>query len=55
MFCRKCGTELPEGGKFCPSCGTAVEQSNSSNVEGNSSPNPVDEQNRQPTPEIAPG
>lgn len=21
MFCHKCGKELPEGSKFCPSCG----------------------------------
>lgn len=24
MFCRKCGHELPENGKFCPACGTPV-------------------------------
>lgn len=23
MYCRNCGKELPEGGKFCPSCGAA--------------------------------
>lgn len=22
MFCQKCGAEMPEGTKFCPSCGT---------------------------------
>lgn len=22
MFCRKCGHELPENGRFCPACGT---------------------------------
>lgn len=22
MYCRNCGKELPEGGKFCPSCGS---------------------------------
>lgn len=29
MYCRNCGKELPEGSKFCPSCGsaTAPEQS----------------------------
>ena len=21
MFCHKCGNELPDGSKFCPSCG----------------------------------
>lgn len=25
MFCHNCGNELPEGAKFCASCGTAVE------------------------------
>jgi len=23
-FCHKCGSALPEGARFCPSCGTAV-------------------------------
>lgn len=23
-YCAKCGAELPEGAKFCPSCGTPV-------------------------------
>ena len=22
MFCKNCGTEIPEGAGFCPSCGT---------------------------------
>lgn len=26
MFCTNCGKELPDGSKFCPSCGTAVEE-----------------------------
>ena len=30
MFCHKCGNELPENSKFCPKCGTPVE-----NVSGN--------------------
>lgn len=25
MFCKNCGSEIEEGGKFCPSCGTPVE------------------------------
>ncbi len=25
MFCAKCGKEIPDGGKFCPGCGTIVE------------------------------
>lgn len=24
MICRKCGAEYPDGGKFCPACGTAA-------------------------------
>lgn len=24
MFCSKCGTQIPEGGAFCPNCGTPV-------------------------------
>lgn len=24
MFCQNCGTQLPEGVKFCPECGTPV-------------------------------
>ena len=25
MFCRKCGAQIPEGTKFCPSCGNPAE------------------------------
>jgi uncharacterized OB-fold protein len=25
MFCKNCGSALPEGTKFCPNCGTARE------------------------------
>ena len=24
-YCKNCGTEVEEGGKFCPSCGTSVD------------------------------
>jgi uncharacterized RDD family membrane protein YckC len=24
MYCRNCGTQIPEGSQFCPSCGVAV-------------------------------
>lgn len=27
MFCYKCGTRIPDGGKFCPACGTAAQGS----------------------------
>ena len=26
MFCTTCGTEFPDGNRFCPNCGTATEQ-----------------------------
>ncbi len=25
-FCKNCGAELPEGGKFCVKCGQKVEE-----------------------------
>ena len=31
MKCKFCGTDLPEGSKFCPSCGAAVEQADNQN------------------------
>ena len=34
MFCRKCGTNMTDDSKFCPSCGTPVNQT-SDNVYGN--------------------
>ena len=27
MYCTQCGTQLPQGAKFCPSCGTPVRPS----------------------------
>lgn len=27
MFCKKCGTKIEEGGKFCPNCGEPVQTS----------------------------
>lgn len=30
MFCRECGTKIPEGGIVCPNCGTAVGKPNRS-------------------------
>ena len=33
--CRRCGSELPGGAKFCPCCGKAVEQSRATKKRGN--------------------
>jgi len=33
MFCTECGEPLSEGAKFCPSCGTQLGDSKSSNQE----------------------
>ena len=33
MFCKKCGKELPEGTKFCPSCGTNQTAASSANIQ----------------------
>jgi len=30
MFCQKCGTQVPEGAAFCPSCGQASQTSQAS-------------------------
>lgn len=37
MYCRKCGAELPEGARFCTSCG-CDQQQNVTPVSGNSYP-----------------
>lgn len=36
MFCCKCGTQIPENGKFCPICGTAVSVNNKQPPQSNS-------------------
>lgn len=33
MFCEKCGTQLPDGSKFCASCGTPTEPKQASPVQ----------------------
>ena len=33
MFCRECGSAMPENGKFCPECGTKVEIENVTDAE----------------------
>ncbi|MBO5238693.1 MAG: zinc ribbon domain-containing protein [Lachnospiraceae bacterium] len=32
MYCKNCGTEIKEGGRFCPACGTPVVSSEDSNL-----------------------
>lgn len=31
MFCKNCGKELPAGIRFCPGCGTAIQNTNTNN------------------------
>lgn len=37
MFCQHCGTQLPPGAQFCPSCGKAITQDAHSVYRGNAS------------------
>ena len=39
MFCRKCGCQLDDGAKFCPSCGEAVNQGQGSKSVGDGAVN----------------
>ena len=32
MFCRKCGTEIPENAQFCPNCGTTIGNTESASI-----------------------
>ena len=38
MFCRNCGTQLKEGAKFCPKCGTPVNSTAGNGVNGDRVP-----------------
>lgn len=47
MYCKNCGTLIPEGSKFCPSCGTSVVSNQGqpmnagpANMQPNVQPNP---------------
>ncbi len=40
MFCKKCGSELPENVKFCPKCGAATGQSPATGQSSRPSPDP---------------
>lgn len=33
MFCKKCGTQIPDNGTFCPNCGQAVENGKEKSME----------------------
>jgi uncharacterized membrane protein YvbJ len=35
MFCEKCGHQIPEGARFCPSCGTSVRMKNPQSMQDN--------------------
>lgn len=41
MFCRNCGSPIPENGRFCAKCGTKVEMNSMPVVNVNSTPTPV--------------
>jgi zinc-ribbon domain len=47
VFCRNCGSQLPDGVTFCPSCGTPVR---SANGLGDQPPAPVPHEAQQPPP-----
>lgn len=53
MFCPHCGTELPDGSKFCTSCGTNLETA-SAKPEQTPSPAPAADSAPAPAPEPAP-
>ena len=38
MFCRNCGTQLKEGAKFCPKCGTPVSSTAGNGFNGSGVP-----------------
>ena len=41
MFCKKCGAEIVDGGKFCPKCGEPVAPVNPESVMPGNGPDPV--------------
>jgi len=48
MFCNKCGTQLEDGAKFCPSCGTPVGNEVNNNMQEQPMAQPMGAQVQQP-------
>lgn len=46
MFCKFCGTPIPDGAKFCPKCGKSLETATKTG--------PTPQPEPQPEPDVAP-
>ncbi len=44
MFCTKCGKSIPDGAKFCPECGAAVNAANNTNFNNGQYPSVQNQQ-----------
>lgn len=53
VFCKQCGTQVPDGNAFCSNCGAPVEQAPAVNFNNQSAPIPDNNQNfaQQPAPQ----
>ncbi|NLY19202.1 MAG: zinc-ribbon domain-containing protein [Clostridiaceae bacterium] len=54
MFCPKCGANVPDGSKFCESCGYNVQQFEQSNGQESRQTSPQPTYSPAPTPEYQP-